>query len=300
MSDEFPSQHNSSETISFESLNTVNWVRRVCEEQTKITNGHYDQKNVHINLSDNFVRIELKPFHLVTLACLIWQLRQRGIRGSIQANEDILTFFKDDLHLNDYLSSEIPHINSESWNQLNLWKVHSTHALMYSQHVADYLKRRYFVDKDVSGLRVVLDELYANIADHSDAHGLAFSFIRYDEQNGIINIAFCDFGIGIKASLDKSGIHAEHNYIQQATTKGVTARSNSHNKGFGLDTVVTSLCNTGNTIKIFSGNELFVSYGNGINQRTWITDFNFEGTLICFDLPITSFDDADYITDFEL
>ncbi len=64
--------------------------------------------------------------------------------------------------------------------------------------------------------------------------------------------------------------------------------------------LITGKYRKGNVIRILSGYELFVSYGDGKNQRTWLTDFDFRGTLIYFDLPISSFEDADYFDDVEL
>lgn len=171
---------------------------------------------------------------------------------------------------------------------------------MYSQYLSDYLKRTYFADKDLSSIKVVLDELYANISDHSESDGVAYSFVKYDIPGQLIKIAFCDFGIGIKASLLKGGSNIAREYVKAATMKGITAGSNSHNRGFGLDTVVSSLSGSGKKISILSGSELFVAYGDRNIQRTWQTGFDFRGTLIYFDMPISSFEDADYLDDYEL
>lgn len=288
------------ESILFDSTKTVSWLRRISEAQSDIRKGRYDHKRVTVCLSYDISVNDLGPVHLVTFACLIRSLRQRGVSGSIQASSEVISFFVEDLHLDRYFSSETPHVTGGSQYNLNLWRVLSHHFIMYSQHVADYLRRRYFNGKDLSGLKVVLDELYANIADHSESEGLAYSFIKYDEEKEIIKIAFCDFGIGIKASMAKSGLVLETDYIRQATAKGVTSKSNSHNKGLGLDIVVSSVCGSGKVIRILSGTELFVSYGDGENDRTWNIDFDFSGTLIYFDIPISSFDDVDYIDEFEL
>ena len=49
----------------------------------------------------------------------------------------------------------------------SLWKVASECYPMYSAHIAQYFKNTYLCKKDISIFKVVLDELYANIADHS-------------------------------------------------------------------------------------------------------------------------------------
>lgn len=286
--------------IFFDSIEKGKWIQRIAEEQTKIHNGLYRSAEATVKLCQDLTLDTLTPLHLVTLACFVQLLKKSGcLRGNIKANQDVIDHFIRDLHLPEYFSSATPHVKSENEYNLNLWKISSKHAATYSQHVADYLKRNYFVGKDLSGLKVVLDELYANIADHSEAD-IAYSFIKYDETEETIKIAFCDFGIGIKASLLKGGASAIENFIYAATLKGVTAKSNTHNRGYGLDTVVSSINDSGNLVRILSGNELFISYGSNANQRTWPLDFDFKGTLIYFDLPISSFEDADYLEDFEL
>ena len=212
----------------------------------------------------------------------------------------MIDYFCNRLHLDIYFNLDKHHVKSESPADLNLWQVAAEKSLFYSSHVAEYLKNTYFRTKDLSALKVVLDELYANIADHSQAKDVAYSYIHYDESTGTIKIAFCDFGIGIPRSLQNAGIEANGEYIMKATGVGVSTKSNTHNKGFGLDTVVSSVAGTGNTIVIISGNELFISYGKDDHERTWPRPYNFHGTLIYFDMSIDSFDDADYVGEFEL
>lgn len=295
------SLRHSATPIYFDKVDKGSWLKKIGEENKKITAGDYSSCQVEIYLAKSILPDNLTPVHLVTLACLIQHLRKNGAHGRIHAHQDVIDYFQNDLHLSEYFSSEVAHVKSESEYNLNLWRVRTDHALQYSHHVSEYLKKTYFSDKDLSGLKVVLDELYANIADHSESEGLAYSFIKYDQKMQIIKIAFCDFGIGIKASLLKGGARIDDNeFIRAATIKGVSAKSNTHNMGFGLDTVVSSVCDTKNTISILSGYELFISYGDERNQRTWVIDFEFQGTLIYFDMPISSFEDGGYVDDFEL
>lgn len=229
--------------IYFDSHEKGKWLKIIAQEQAKIKNGDYRSSTVTVRLTLDLNVRNISPVHIVTLACLVQSLKQNGCkRGIISADTDLIKYLAKDLHITEYFSHDVPHVKSENDYNLNLWNVSTKHALMYSQHVSDYLKRNYFANKDLSGLKVVLDELYANIADHSQSNGLAYSFIKYDPSEEVINIAFCDFGIGIKASLLKSGANLSDNFICTAIRKGVSARSNSHNRGFGLNTVVSSVC----------------------------------------------------------
>lgn len=271
------------------------WFNHISDFCNQIKEG-LQNKDVTILLPDNLNPLNLKPVHLVTLACLIASLSKTNYNsGRLRGPMEIINYLKDKIHFPEYFNAAVFHVKSEINYDLNLWKVSAEHSPMYSQKVAEYLRNKYFKNKDLSGLKVVLDELYANISDHSKSNGIAYSYIKYDEAEEKVNIAFCDFGVGIKASLASNNINVSENVIEYATRKGVSAKTNTHNRGFGLDTVVTSIFDTGNPIRIVSGNELFISYGDYQNFRTWHLNFEFPGTLIYFDLPIKSFEDLEYV-----
>lgn len=285
--------------ITLNNLDIGKWIGSIADLQMKSAFGDFEGSDVVLNLS-GIAKNLLLPVHIVSLSCLLKQLQNGGcIRVHVDGDEEMKSFLKDDLHLSEYFYASTYYVEEESDYNLNLWKISASHSLMYSQYVSDYLKRRYFESKDLSMLKVILDELYANVADHSQSEGVAYSFIHYDIEKDIIKIAFCDFGIGIKESLNRGGTSIGNEFIRFATQKGVTSRSNSHNRGFGLDTVISSVCNNGNSVRILSGNELLISYGNEINQKTWKLDFDFKGTLIYFDIPVSAFEDSDYLDCYE-
>lgn len=286
-------------SIVFGDADRLAWIRSICEVQSDIASGKYATEQINIEIDHTINPEDLHPVHLVLLGCLIAMLRKHNLNGTIIANNKVIDYFCNQLHLDIYFNSDQRHIKSESPADLNLWRVSATGSLFYSNHVAEYLKNKYLCAKDLSPLKVILDELYANIADHSCAEDIAYSYIHYDEKNRTINIAFCDFGIGIPRSLQEAGIHAENGYIMKATGRGVSAKSNTHNKGFGLDTVVSNIEGTGNKITIISGDELFVSYGVREYARTLKQSTYLNGTLIYFDLPIDGFEDADYVNEYE-
>lgn len=285
--------------IDLVDLEIRRWIGQIADIQMKSAFGDFEGAEISVCLF-GITKDQLLPVHIVSLACLIKQLQISGcVCGHLKGEPELISYLRNDLHLADYFSSSVVHIEGESDYNLNLWRVSSEHSLMYSQYVSDYLKRKYFNGKDLSMLKVVLDELYANISDHSLSNGIAYSFINYDINNEVIRIAFCDFGVGIKESLSKGGSNVDKDFIKYATKKGVSSRSNVHNRGFGLDTVISAVCNSGNSVRILSGNELLISYGVEIFQKTWSLNFDFKGTLIYFDIPVSAFEELDYIDVYE-
>lgn len=283
--------------LPFSSLNKGMWMREISKFSRCASAGAYRDFNVVIKLPVELNKKNIEPFHIVTLACLMQQIKKNGCgKGSLTCSNDLLVYLKDELHINDFFISEA---SSTVFNTDSLWNIHNSYINMYSQHIAEFLHKNYYLTRDPSALKVILDELYSNIADHAMANGVAYSFIKYEESTQRIQIAFCDFGIGIPQSLKKANIGIESNFIEEATKIGVSAHSNSHNKGYGLNTVVSCISAAGHIIKIASGKEMFLSYGDGKN-RTYKLDFEIPGTLIYFELPVSSFEELDLIDEFEI
>ena len=287
-------------TISLDSQDRGLWIKRICEEQAFIKEGKYYGKTVRIVTPKDLCPESLKPVHLVTLACLVHALKKVGASGHIEGTQDLMNYLKEDIHLDLYFSSSLFHVESKNKYDLNLWKIEVDHIFHYSDHLTRYLQRNFFSDRDVSGIKVILDELFANIADHSHAKGTAFSFINYNESEKRIYAAFCDFGIGIRQSLSKSSGDVPPDAIRFATTKGVSAKSNSHNRGFGLDIVLEGVRQSGGSIRILSDNELFVAKDYALAPKTIYLPFRFNGTLVYFDFFIEALEEEDFFEGIEL
>mgnify|MGYP000984143975 FL=1 len=140
-------------------------------------------------------------------------------------------------------NSSNEHIESENSSILNLWKVVKNRAQGYSISVTTFFRRTCFDGYDLTGLQTSLDEIYNNIADHSESNGNAFSYISYEEEKHMIHVAACDFGVGIPFTLKRAGYNYENDAeaIRQSLEVGVSAKSQTHNKGFGLDNVTSNL-----------------------------------------------------------
>jgi len=153
------------------------------------------------------------------------------------------------------------------------------------------LQRTYFKGLDISGFQNSLDEIYANVADHSKSNGIAFSYINYDEEEGKIHFAACDLGLGIPTTLRAAipEIESDELALRKSLDVGVSAKTNKHNMGFGLDNVLSNLKN-GGMMRIVSNCALLFCQENKNNIKTYSLDFDFRGTLIYFDISIDSFE----------
>ncbi len=283
------------------------WVAQISDIRSRLCNVK-STDNIQFVLSEEIDIQYLQPVHIVTLACLLAYSISIAHRVTLMAGNDVEVFLREDLHLEQYFS-DTPHIGATKPSIFNLWKVDNEQTFGYSHSLSAYLKRSFFKGKDLSAFTNALNELYANVADHADARGIAYSYIHFDEKIGKINIAFCDFGIGIPSCLKRAEITPAPgcNYVQWATRLGVSAKSSQHNAGKGLDDVISSLPGKYDRLKILSEDELFiVGEKVGANgecsriEKTLYQPFCFKGTLIHFEYDISELENEEIIGESDL
>lgn len=273
--------------IKFRSTKRNEWIPQIVSE-TNVCEKISNQKFM-IHFDDEINRKDLEPLHLVSLACLIEQIYSTGNEAYISKdNPDVLKYITGDLGFQSYWSGGKNHVDAvNSSNIFNLWRITDSEKDMYAKQVESYLRSTYFSKKDLSSVNVCLVEAFYNVFDHAEAKGNAFSLLSYDERKGELHGAICDFGIGIRKTLQSKypEIINDVEAINFSIKTGVTAQSTGRNKGFGMGNIVDNV----DTIRIMSGNGLVVKMNNEIKSYT--TTFTFPGTLLYFNINLASLDD---------
>jgi hypothetical protein len=288
--------------IEFTSPTRIEWVRIVTEWRSKIIkNKKYEIIEI---VFDNEVKFSnFDPIHIVLLSCFIDELQTKGYFVRLDfKDESLRNYLFDEINLKNYWGiNKIDHVESPTISDLNIWRITETGKEFYSISVHDYFKRSYFSGFDLSTLKNALNELYFNVFDHAEAHGNAFSFIRYDKEVGKIRVAICDFGKGIPQSLRKKYNNFENDCValENSIKIGISAHSQKYNKGFGLDNVTSSLKN-GDILRIVSNKAILHLEDDKLNLKVYDLPFNFNGTLIYFDIAIDSFEKEEILEDFSL
>jgi len=161
----------------------------------------------------------------------------------------------------------------------------------------NFLKNRYFKKKDLTSVRESLTEAYYNVFDHADAKGNAFSMLIFNELQGVLNVAVCDFGIGIARSVkDFLGTDiSDSEAIKKAMESNFTVGSKSYNSGQGLSNI-RRCCTDGDKLWIVANRGLFII--NDSNEELRELDFDFNGTLLFYSLSLDHFDDEEILEDF--
>lgn len=252
----------------------------------------------HINIQVDKDTIE--PMHIVLLACLIVFIERNKYEVCLSGKDDIISFLMEDVNLDKYINCGANYIEANSKSVLNLWKIIDGRTEERSFVVQRYLSSVYFKGYDLSGLTTAINEVHGNIIDHSESKDNAFSYIEYDYIKGVIHVAACDFGLGICRTLRRNNVfESDQVALKQSVEVGVSARTNPHNKGFGLDNIISNLKNGGN-IRIVSNTALLYCIENKQNIELHDMKFNFQGTLIYFTIPISNFEKAEMLDDCDI
>lgn len=282
--------------IQFETAKRIDWLRKICREE-KIIKRVEPKKTavsdvVNIILNEDISLKNFTPFHIVLLSCFIEMVKQRGylVRLLIK-NSKLRSFIHEDMSITKYWRGpKADHIDSPDPSRLNLWRTVEGRDEEYRMSIDRYFSKTY-PGTDFFMLNSCLSELYFNIFDHAEANGVSFSYIHCDDDD-IIHIAICDFGKGIANTMRQAfpDLKDDAAALAKSLEKGVSAKTKGHNAGFGLDNVISCLEN-GAKLRIISNNAfLMLSKKEGeVETISRTFPFPFKGSLIYFDLPISSF-----------
>ena len=185
-------------TLHIDKLDKRLWLYAVSQTIKDVSKGYYDEVVLDLEAIEDISGFE--AFHFATLGCLIEYLsniypvkKVSLIPKDIPVNQLLL----DTLPFGRYWIDRENYAEAKDEKLLNLWRVVDNEKEIHTQRVHDYLKSTFFQNKDLSAVKNSLNEVYYNIFDHAEAHGNAFSFIKYDESEQKLYVAVCDFGMGI-------------------------------------------------------------------------------------------------------
>lgn len=285
--------------LAFNTNNKEDWIRKIVNYRKSISKQG-DKLFIRILLYKNINITTMQPMHIVLLACFLEYLKKMAFKIEIIILDDNLKYFLlDELQLCRYFNEkDTAHIETKDESILNLWKIINNRTEEHSLNITRYLERTFFKGYDISGLKNAIDETYYNIADHSQSDGIAYSYIKYNHEERKIHVAACDFGLGIPCTLKNAGKEYKNDEeaLKDSLEIGVTAQTTKHNRGFGLDNIVSNLSN-GGTIRIVSNEAILFCKEKKNNIKTYPLEFDFKGTLIYFDISIDSFDLKEVIED---
>lgn len=279
--------------IIFDSSIRGKWLQRIVECRGQIENGC---KELHILITRNICLSLFEPIHFVTLSCLIDVAKKQGALIWLTIEDSKLnSFVLNDVRLTSYWKeTSIPIYQAPEQKTYNLWRINDKFSYGYTTALNTYFQNQFFKGKDLSGLNNCIAELFQNVFDHAEANGTAFSYIEYKKDDGVINIAVCDFGRGIPVTLKKQ-YPDEKEALEKSLQHGVTAGSQRHNKGYGMENILSTMTKE-DTMRIVSNHAILFHHDN--ERQLYDLEYNFRGTLLYMTIHIDSFPDEEIMDSF--
>lgn len=243
----------------------------------------------------------LAPGHLVVLACLIEAYQQQNIVVELLLADNEVYLYLQKIRFFEYWElgfNRQRFTQHELSTNLCLWQVDAEMIDHYARQAKMYFSKQVLPGKNLDVLSLNWAELFNNICDHSRSGVQGYCFTQHYPNRQQLVTAVCDFGIGIPASINKMRQTMQQpqltdgEALQEALRRGVTTRSTPRNRGFGLDSLATS-------VKALGGELVFLSNFAQLTQaaigQTVINSLPYyvPGTLIVVTLNTASLPDVE-------
>jgi len=268
------------------------------------TIANYDsiESEICIDLSNHKF---IKPIGILTIVQAIIFFKYKGL--------DVEIIKKKKKGVANYLSQigllefcEKNYISSTTFDAITsetampIRRLDRTNMNAYIESAKNYF-RNFCDGKDLTMLDVSISELINNVYDHAESPIDAYIFCQFYPKKNQIIVSVSDLGIGIPGSVNRYLIKnnklpiSDIECIKRALEPNKSVHSKSHNKGLGLDNLLTFIKSTNGYIRIIS-NQAF--YYGGQYRSHGIK--NFKGTSVEVQIKIDELDELDINETFDL
>lgn len=268
--------------IVFDSLEERSWLSIISQECQK------EIFEEHVSLTFPVDVSMLQPMHVASLACFVHYLRGKGNNVTIKGDEE------------EFVNALLYYSHrTTNASCLGLWRIEESWKESKCIQITNFLKSIASLKrKDLSAFQISLEEAYANVFDHAQANENAYSFISFDEKKMKIGVAICDFGVGIPKTIAGTIRVSVLDSIAIVTAmeNGFSAKSQKHNRGFGLANI-RSACTDSDEFCVISRSGKVVAKGS--EESIYKSLFDFPGTLLFYEISLENYDDEEIINEFE-
>lgn len=243
----------------------------------------------------------LAPGHLVVLACLIEAYYQQQIDVELLVADNEVYRYLQQIRFFEYWGlgfSRHEFTNNDLVTNLCLWQVDATMIDHYAQQAKEYFSQQVLPGKNLDVLSLNWAELFNNICDHSRSGVQGYCFTQHYPNRQQLVTAVCDFGIGIPTSINTmrralgQPLLAESEALRNALERGITTRSTPRNRGFGLDSLATSVRALGGELIFLSNFAQLLQAPSGKIEAKGLP-YYVPGTLIVVTLNTASLPDVE-------
>ncbi len=273
----------------------VDWLRFIIDARNKrsIFRRHYifDFTNADF----------LCPFHIVSLACVIEEYKQTNNSISFKClpKSSIEKFLKYSKFAY-YWGSEFDKnycLSLQTYNNtMPLWQLKPEYVDAFGITIQNYYKS-HFTGKDLTSLGLTVVEALNNISDHANSPISGFISTQYIPNKCKLTISICDFGVGIPNNvneyLNKAGKQRLNDVkaLEMALFQGFSTYSKPHNRGFGLDNILSNVKASNGEIEIVSNKAYYSeqTVNNNVRNMKDNLSFSFPGTYLIIKFDTSTF-----------
>lgn len=249
----------------------------------------------------------LKPYHVVTLACLLEEYFLEGVPVDFELTDNVSCRYLQGI---GFFSRWQPGINRsvvtecEDPTTLSLWLVDRDRIDAYIANVRAYLNRTLPMGKDLTVVATCFGELFNNIADHAYPVGatqrVAYALTQYYPNSHRLMLTVSDFGRGITRTVN-AYLHQQGQpelspvgAVKKAIEDNFSSRSQPHNRGRGLATLHSIVSSLSGRLIILTDYALYQYLGSlGTTQTFTYPESLFPGTTVTVVLDTQRFEAAD-------
>jgi len=244
----------------------------------------YPAKVVHLDFSKSRF---LKPYHIAPLACVIHEYKEKGFNIRIINAPVAIEIYLKNFNFYQFCNGEEDNNFPKLFDSktLPLWRIDKSGINLYPIHAQKYFENNHLEGKDLFILSTSLAELMNNVFDHSLSRIPGYTFSQLTSRNNQIIACLCDFGKGIPKNVNeyllKSGQSAIRNdlALRKALETKFTSKTKPHNRGFGWETIFSSIKSIQSKILVVSNDALYWLLENG-EVKSQSLKVNFPGTLV--------------------
>lgn len=246
----------------------------------------------------------LRPFQLATLACLLEEYHQHGIpvrflykakskSGRHMLNVGLRTVFKD----GGFKEKFLDHVKK---NSLPVWRLQREYLDTFLSETELFYRNHNLQNKDLTPVRLGLSEALNNVLDHAGSQN-GYVLSQYYPNAHTLVVVVCDFGVGIPTRVNEFRKNRNERTltpaqcIKKALEKGFSTLSAPHNRGWGLDNILSNVNAVNGDLLIVSNKGFLWKQKTkwGVKDEVDNLEFSFPGTFIGIRLNANYFETID-------
>jgi hypothetical protein len=262
--------------------NLIIWINN--SRYKNIDKNKYPAKAVIIDFSK--CKPTIKPYHITPLACIIHEYQSKGYTIRLKNIPTNIESYLDSFNFQQFSenASTIDIPVSLDCKILPLWLIKRNTYNLYPGRAKEYFENNHFDGLSLWPLSISLAELMNNIFDHSDSTIPGYTFTQYNSTQESIITCVCDFGVGIPVKVNNflktNGRNKLPNVdaLLKAFEMNFSTKSQPHNKGYGLDNIISNIKLLQSKALIISNNVIYRILPDD-KEDTYELTVNFPGSL---------------------